>query len=481
MAFASSVDQQQGKYATFVNEESEDVSLDEAAASSQRKQDPTASSEKAPHAGATWTTAAQLMVADVVGVGVLTLATAMADLGWVLGLTCLLLFFPLNVYTGLLLWKVKKYYPRSVTYFHMMRALFPGNTAASAFCGVIIYVHLVTVLGDYVLVLGQSLGLIFYDHYVCKPWWILWGCLCIIPFHQLRLLNEINWLCWLNMATITAAVLLSLGYLISLPLEEARNGAIIEAIPHNLAVKNFARAFSKFAFAYAGQFLYLEIMSEMKEPNHFPRTFLFAGNYQVGMYLLVACVGYYTKGDGADGLLVQYLPFGNALRAASLLLFVHMIVTYLVKATVVTRAIHLYLSPKHVNDKGIRGKAEWFAISSALLGMSFIIGNSVPFFDELTGLIGASVVPIACWNIPIAFYIKMCSLQGIKIHKAEWLLLGFLFLLGITLVIVGTLINAEDIITRWEEFGNPFECHCDSIWNTCACSPDHTGMNCSAV
>jgi hypothetical protein len=261
----------------------------------------------------------------------------------------------------------------------------------------------VTVLGDYVLVLGQSLGLIYYDYHICKPWWILWGCLCILPFHQLRLLNEINWLCWLNMATITFAVLLSLGYLVTLPLEEARAGGITEMIPDNLAVKNFARAFSKFAFAYAGQFLYLEIMSEMKEPDHFPRTFGFAGTYQVGMYLLVACVGYYTKGSSAEGLLVHYLPYGHALRAAALLLFIHMIVTYLVKATVVTRAIHLYLSPKHVNDKGFRGKLEWFGISTGLLGLSFLIGNSVPFFDELTGLIGASVVPIACWNIPIVF------------------------------------------------------------------------------
>jgi len=272
---------------------------------------------------------------------------------------------------------------------------------------------------------------------------------------------------------------LSLGYLVYIPLEEARGEeGVTELIPPDLTIRNFARAFSKFAFAYAGQFLYLEIMSEMKQPEDFPKTFILAGNYQLAMYLLVACVGYYTKGTSADGLLIQYLPFGNALRAGALLLFIHMIVTYLVKATVVTRAIHLYVSPKHVNDFGFRGKLEWFCISTALLGLSYLIGNSVPFFDELTGLIGASVVPIACWNIPIVYYIKMARLQNVSISYLEWVVLIFVFLLGLVLVVAGTYINMDDILKRWEEFGNPFECHCDSIWNTCACSPDHTGIVC---
>lgn len=219
-------------------------------------------------------------------------------------------------------------------------------------------------------------------------------------------------------------------------------------------------------------------MSEMKEPDHFPRTFVFAGSYQVGMYLLVSCVGYYTKGSSADGILVQYLPYGPGLRVAAALLFVHMIVTYLVKATVVTRAIHLYLSPKRVNSQSLRAKAEWFGISTALLALSFVIGNSVPFFDELTGLIGASVVPLACWNFPIVFYVKSCMVQGIRIPRIEWPLLIFLSALGVTLVCVGTYINAEDIYLRWEEFGDPFSCHCDAMWNTCECSPTHTGMVC---
>ena len=40
---------------------------------------------KMPQAHASWVTAGQLMVADVVGVGVLTISSAVAGLGWYMG------------------------------------------------------------------------------------------------------------------------------------------------------------------------------------------------------------------------------------------------------------------------------------------------------------------------------------------------------------------------------------------------------------
>lgn len=217
----------------------------------------------------------------------------------------------------------------------------------------------------------------------------------------------------------------------------------------------------------------------MSEPKDFPKSFLLSGPYQVGMYLLVACTGYYFKGSNASGLLIDYIPFNPWLRLAAVLLLLHMVVTYLIKANVLSRAIHLQLSPKDVNDYGMKGRLQWLCITTSILGLSGFIANVIPFFESLTGLIGALLVPVACWNIPICFYFTMHQKQKRRITMAEWPMLLCMFLLGIMLTGLGTYANVKDIVSQWSTYGNPFSCLCEGMWDTCQCSATHTGMQCS--
>lgn len=436
---------------------------------------------KKPEAHASWLTAAQIMIADMIGVGVLTLATVMSDLGWVMGISFIILFFPINVYTSLLLWQVRKIYPQSVSYIDMSRYSFKNwGKFMSRITAILVYLHIFMVLSDYLLVIGQSLGLIFYDFKICKPWWMLIGCFCILPFNQIRLLNSTKILCWVNMATITMAVFLTLGYLIVEGIEQTlEKGAVKELVNENLDIWIFSRAFSKIAFSYAGQFIYLEIMAEMKEKNHFPKTFAFTGPYQVGLYLLVGCIGYHYKGSGAEGMLIDNIAFSIWLRLAALLLFIHMLITYLIKGNVMSRAIHLAFFPKTVNNNDSAGSITWFCISTCLLLGCFLVANLIPFFDSLTGLIGALLIPTNSWNLPIMFYVASKGNKNLKIPIWEWILLITIFCFGLVLTYLGTHANVADIIVKWESVGLPFACHCEDIWNTCDCSPDHTKMICN--
>ena len=69
---------------------------------------------KVPHQGASVRTASLLMIADIVGFGVLSLVNAQMQLGWIFGPLCILLFFPLNYYTAVLLYRVRMVHPLSV-------------------------------------------------------------------------------------------------------------------------------------------------------------------------------------------------------------------------------------------------------------------------------------------------------------------------------------------------------------------------------
>jgi len=131
-----------------------------------------------------------------------------------------------------------------------------------------------------------------------------------------------------------------------------------------------------------------------------------------------------------------------------------------------------------VNNTDLRGKLEWFAVTTVVMISCIVVANAIPFFDSLTGLIGASFVPIACWNLPIIFFYLSQKRDGKSIAILEWVALIFIFLLGIVLTGVGTYSNMRDIVNDWEKYGAPFSCICTGIWNTCDCSPSHTGMDC---
>jgi len=259
------------------------------------------------------------------------------------------------------------------------------------------------------------------------------------------------------MFTITATIATALGYLIWQGTDQTLlPGAGPEDVPHALTFWTFSTAFSKIAFAYAGQFLYLEIMAEMANPIEFPRAFILAGPYQVGMYLFSACVGYAYKGQKGQGLMINFVPRNGWLRLAASLLFVHMIVTYLIKASVLSRAFHRVISLKTINDKTSKGKSIWFLSTVVVMISCIFIANTIPFFDSLTGLIGASLVPIACWNLPIVYFI---SLHGwSKIRMVEKPLLIFIFVLGIVLTVSGTYSNMKDILDSWATYGKPWSC-----------------------
>jgi len=326
------------------------------------------------------------------------------------------------------------------------------------------------------LVLGEALGLIFYDIYICKREWVLIGCIFVLPLCQLRYLNDIKWLCWVNMATITLVIITTLGYMIGLGTEETLlPGQETEVAPSDLDYLSFFTALSKIAFAYAGQFLYLEIMAEMKNPQEFPRAFRLAGPYQVTMYLIAASVGYGYKGKQAKGLMINWIPYNPWLRFAAILLFIHMIVVYLIKANVLSRALHRVVSPKFINDTSWRGKTEWFLATTVVMISCIFIAESIPFFDPLTGLIGALLVPLACWNLPIIFF---QSKSPQPISRLERVIQAIIFVFGLLLTVMGTYSNMGDIISHWKQFGPPFSCGCEGVWNTCSCSSTHTGMTC---
>ena len=112
---------------------------------------------------------ALLLVADVVGVGIMEIPGNLARVGWVIGLPALLIFLPLNLYTGVLLGRLAQIFPdeQTVSYGALGGAVF-GATGRIV-VGVIVYTKILLALGAFLLVLTQGLQGVFHGSALCQP------------------------------------------------------------------------------------------------------------------------------------------------------------------------------------------------------------------------------------------------------------------------------------------------------------------------
>jgi len=423
------------------------------------------SDAKAPVAKASWQQTAAVMIADVVGVGVLMLASAIAKLGWIPGLIMLVGFFPLNAYTGILLSRTRQLLPKSVTMGDMARYTY--GMWFMYIVGGYVYANMFFILGDYLIVTGQSLGMIFYDVHICKPVWMAIAAVCILPLMQFsRTLHNASFLCWFNMASITISVMIAVVYMIIEGREAMIGDSYTELVASNLTIQSFFGAMSSFVFAYSGQFMYLELMSEMKNPSQFPKAFFIAGPYQLFMYSMVACVGYHYKGVAVSGFIINNIPFGIAYRVSAVFLFLHMLVTYVIKGQVLSRAIHLIVHPSSANDFGKTGRLVWLAISTVLLAVGWIMATAIPFFDVFSACLGAfQALPTLIF--PAMFFQAARKAASMPVHKGEVaVLIVFCYLLGLCLLVFGVWDAVDNAIASFASLGGPFSCQCHDIWAT---------------
>jgi amino acid permease len=436
----------------------------------------------------TWLTAC-LIVADVVGAGILGLPVAVAKIGWLPGLVLILLLLAMNVHISCLMWRVRMYFGDDVsTYQQMVSKAFSRagegvQERMSSISGAIQYTFIVAMLGVYMLSAGKALGDMFYNIFLCLPTWSLIACCFIVPVHATaRRLGTWKNLVWMNVAAISAACLLPLGYMYLQGIEHSRPvGSKVESVASFDFSNGFA-ALSTFTFGFTGQFMIIEIISEMKEPSEFPKAYVYiSAPFQAAAFVLVGIGGYYFIGDKATGMIGDNVPFGTIFRITFVCLLVQMTTTYLMKGIVIARAMMRCQEKDPDQDDGLLGPsgASWIACVVSIAGFAWLIASTVPFFNDLVDLVGASVTPVACYMIPIMCYVRWVkdfNSEEYTLTTMEIIVLILEFTLSVVLLIFGTYFALMDIINHWDAYGPPFACHCEDMWNTCECSATHIGM-----
>jgi len=429
---------------------------------------------------------AGIIIADVVGAGILSMGMAVAKFGWLMGSVVILLLLSMNVHVSLLMWRVRMGCPATYTYLDLASAAFSRAPAwqrrgMELTTAGLQQLFLFLTLALYSLSIGRGLGTFFYAEFrLCLPLLVLLGLAVLLPVHiSARSLGQYQSLIALNVLTIMGSALIPLGHM---ALSGAENtlapGSEMQAVA-DLSFSGMLSGLEVMSFAFTSQFMLVEIMAEMRDPEQFPTAYMISAPFQGIMFLLAGVGTYVYMGSQVSGILGENLPFGPTFRVASACLLIHMLITFLIKGVVFCRWAQQLWNPGGLNDTSSKGLAGWSATVALSMGFSWLLASIVPFFTDLMELLGAFLTPMACYIVPIVLYVRYLYDKPNKDETIGPLERGVLVLevlLSLVLMTFGTYFAVTTIASNWHRYGMPFECHCQNIWSTCECSAQHAGM-----
>ncbi|CAL1412508.1 unnamed protein product [Linum trigynum] len=413
--------------------------------------------------GTVWTASAHIITA-VIGSGVLSLAWATAQLGWIAGPSVMFLFSFVTYYTSTLLASCYRSGDpltgkRNYTYMDAVKSNLGGSMVK--LCGSVQYMNLFGVAIGYTIASSISMMAVkrsncFHAskgkdpcHMNANPYMIAFGIVEII-FSQIPDFDQLWWL------SIVAAVMSFTYSTIGLGLGVAQvvqNGKILgsltgitigPSVTQTQKIWKSFQALGDIAFAYSYSIILIEIQDTIKSPPAESKTMSKASLVSVSVttlfYMLCGSFGYAAFGDKSPGNLLTGFGFYNPywlLDIANVAIVVHLVGAYQVycqplfafvekqavqrfpDSYIITNDIRIPLGGRrHYNLNMFR--MVWRTIFVVL---TTLIAMLLPFFNGIVGLLGA----LGFWPLTVYFPVEMYIAQK-KIPKwsTRWVCLQIL-------------------------------------------------------
>lgn len=207
--------------------------------------------------------------------------------------------------------------------------------------------------------------------------------------------------------------------------------------------------------------MFLEIIREMRAPADFGKAVVAANGLMMVCYTAISAVGYGAHGGAIASFLPDALPAGGVRTLVGLLLACHTLVSYLLTAQPLHRAVHQRLWPSTCDDLRSRDAAtHWALVTLPSLLFAFLVANGIPFFADFQDLLGNLFGAATVFGWPAFFYLSGRRTRKQPIGPADALVCGaFLLLLLPFFTVLGTATSILQIGRDWSHSGaHPFEC-----------------------
>ncbi|KAI3904807.1 hypothetical protein MKW92_047623 [Papaver armeniacum] len=394
--------------------------------------------------GTVWTATAHIITA-VIGSGVLSLAWAIAQLGWIGGPAVMLVFAFVIYYTSCLLADCYRTGDqvtgkRNYTYMDAVSTNLGGSKVK--LCGLIQYINLFGVGIGYTIAASISMMAVersncFHAshndnpcHTSSTPYMIIFGVLQII-FSQIPDIDQITWLS--KVAAVMSFTYSGIGMGLGIA-KVAENGKFkgsltgisLGTVTQAQKIWRRSQAFGNIAFAYSYSMLLIEIRDTLKAPPSEAKTMKKASLVSVStttiFYMLCGCMGYAAFGDMAPGNLLTGFGFYNPywlVDIANVAIVIHLVGGYQVYCQPLFAFIEKCAATKWPKSDLINKNFQFFWRTGFVV-LTTIISMLLPFFNDVIGIIGA----FGFWPLTVYFPVEMYISQK-KIPKwgIKWVLL----------------------------------------------------------
>lgn len=416
-------------------------------------------------------TASAHIITAVIGSGVLSLAWAIAQLGWIAGPIVLLIFSAITWFMSTLLADCYRTPDpvtgkRNYTYSDVVRANLGG--IKMQLCAVAQYGNLIGISVGYTITASISMAAIqrsncFYRNghsAKCStsnnPFMIIFASIQIIlsqipNFHKLWFLS------------IIAAVMsfayssIGLGLSIAKISEEGHSRTSLTGVTVGIDVSESEKVWRSFqaigdiAFAYAFSTVLIEIQDTLKSSppeNQVMKKATFVGiSTTTFFYLLCGCVGYAAFGNEAPGNFLTGFGFYDPywlIDFANACIAVHLIGAYQVFAQPVYQFVETWARKRWPNNTFITAEHAVNVPSCGVFYLSYfrliwrtafviitaVVAMIFPFFNDFVGLLGA----FGFWPLTVYFPTEMyMAHHKIKRFTPTWICLKLLS--GVCLIV----------------------------------------------
>ncbi|KAK7350914.1 hypothetical protein VNO77_09963 [Canavalia gladiata] len=441
--------------------------------------------------GTVWTTSSHIITA-VVGSGVLSLAWAIAQMGWIAGPTVMLLFSAVTLYTSSFLADCyrtgdPKLGKRNYTFMDAVSTILGGYNVT--FCGIVQYLNLFGSAIGYTIAAAISMMAIKRSncihssdgknpcHISSNPYMISFGAMQIF-FSQIPDFHNMWWL------SIVAAIMSFTYSIIGLALGIAKiaetgtfkgslGGISIGTVTEAQKIWGVFQALGNIAFAYSYSFVLLEIQDTIKSPPSEVKTMKKATKLSIAVtttfYMLCGCTGYAAFGDSAPGNLLTgfgfYKPYW-LIDIANAAIVIHLVGAYQVYAQPLFAFIEKEAAkrwPKidrefKISIPGFQPYSQNIFVlvwRTVFVVITTVIAMLLPFFNDVLGVIGA----LGFWPLTVYFPVEMYILQKrIPKWSTKWIFLELLSAICLIVSIVAGLGSVVGVLLDLRKY-KPFSSH----------------------
>lgn len=352
-----------------------------------------------------------ILITNQVGIGILSLPSALQNLGMIPGIIAIIGLGLLSTYTAYVLLQYYRKYPHVVNVADMGRVL--GGPILGAIVGVALFINLIFTGASISVTVSIALNSMS-EHALCTAGFSGISC---IAFWLLCLPRKFSFVAKIGIPSTISILVSVLIVMISLGVTGPANAEVSNpdldiVLVGNPSFRSGLSSCLNICYAYAGNAGFVSYMAEMQNPSKdFVPALVILQGFSIPLYVVVAITIYALSGQyvrspslGSAPIIPAKIAYGIALPCllATGMVFGHTAIKYLY--VVIMKKIR---ATDEITSRTFKSWTVWVGCATTYWVGSFILANAVPVFDSILSISSATLIAWFTFGISGVFWFHL--------------------------------------------------------------------------